>query len=108
MLGVVYSHAEDHKSNVPNKPTARIQNRPLTSTPQLPFKEHQIPSNRDHKALNRGTLGGLGIAPSTHWYLPEPLSSAGLTSKLATADPCWALEDPCCGGLDFKSLPTSS
>ena len=31
-----------------------------TSTPQLPFKTPQIPSNRDHKALNRGTLGGLG------------------------------------------------
>ena len=32
-----------------------------SSTPQLPFKEPQIPSNRDHKALNRGTLGGLGL-----------------------------------------------
>ena len=32
-----------------------------TSTPQLPFKIPQIPSNRDHKALNRWTLGGLGI-----------------------------------------------
>ena len=31
-----------------------------TSTPQLPFKETQIPFNRDHRALNRGTLGGLG------------------------------------------------
>ena len=31
-----------------------------TSTPQLPFKTPQIPSNRDHKALNRGTLVGLG------------------------------------------------
>ena len=31
------------------------------STPQLPFKIPQIPSNRDYKALNRGTLGGLGI-----------------------------------------------
>ena len=31
-----------------------------TSTPQLPFREPQIPSNRDHKALNRGTLLGLG------------------------------------------------
>ena len=31
-----------------------------TSTPQLPFKTPQIPSNRDHKALDRGTLGGLG------------------------------------------------
>ena len=29
--------------------------------PQLPLKEPQIPSNRDHKALNRGTLGGLGM-----------------------------------------------
>ena len=34
---------------------------PYTSTPQLPFKRPQIPSNRDHKALNRGTLGGVGI-----------------------------------------------
>ena len=33
-----------------------------TSTPQLPFKTPQIPSNRDHKALNRATLGGLGTA----------------------------------------------
>ena len=33
---------------------------PKSSTPQLPFKTPQIPSNRDHKALNRGTLGGLG------------------------------------------------
>ena len=32
-----------------------------TSTPQLPFKEPQIPSTRDHKAINRVTLGGLGI-----------------------------------------------
>ena len=33
-----------------------------TSTPQLPFKTLQIPSDRDHKALNAGALGGLGIA----------------------------------------------
>ena len=35
-----------------------------TSTPQLPFKRPHIPTNRDHKALNRGTLG---------WsrYIPE-------------------------------------
>ena len=32
----------------------------LCSTPQLPFEEPQIPSNRDHKALNRGTLEGRG------------------------------------------------
>ena len=31
-----------------------------TSTPQLPAKIPQIPSNRDHKALNGGTLGGGG------------------------------------------------
>ena len=29
---------------------------PTSSTPQLPFKTPQIPSNRDYKALNRGTL----------------------------------------------------
>ena len=28
--------------------------------PQLTLKRPQIPSNRDHKALNRGTLGGVG------------------------------------------------
>ena len=30
------------------------------SDPQLAFKRPQIPSNRDHKALNRGTLGDVG------------------------------------------------
>ena len=35
---------------------------PCISTPQLPFKEPQILSNRNHQA-NRGTLGGLGS-----WY----------------------------------------
>ena len=34
--------------------------KPPSSTPQLPFKIPQIPSNRDYKALNRATLGGLG------------------------------------------------
>ena len=32
-----------------------------TSTPQLPFKIPQIPSDRDYKAPNGGTLGGLGM-----------------------------------------------
>ena len=32
----------------------------INQHPQLPSKTPQIPSNRDHKALNRGTLGGLG------------------------------------------------
>ena len=31
-----------------------------SSTPQLRLKTRHIPTNRDHKALNRGTLGGLG------------------------------------------------
>ena len=41
----------------------RIENTRMysPSTPQLPFKKPQIESNRDHKALNRGTLGGLGL-----------------------------------------------
>ena len=38
--------------------------KPLSSKthhhPRLHFKTPQIPSGRDHKALNRGTLGGLG------------------------------------------------
>ena len=37
--------------------------RTLYQHPQLPFKRPQIPSNRDHKALNRAALGGLGT-----WY----------------------------------------
>ena len=35
----------------------------ITSTPSLPFKTPQIPSNGDHTALNRGTLGGQGTDP---------------------------------------------
>ena len=31
-----------------------------TSTPQLPIKRRQIPSNRDHKALNGGTFRASG------------------------------------------------
>ena len=44
-----------------------------TSTPQLPFKTPQTPSNRDHKALNRGTLRALGIYIYTYMY-PDPVS----------------------------------
>ena len=36
---------------------------PIPAPPQLPFKTPQVPSNRDCKALNRGTLGGLGTFP---------------------------------------------
>ena len=41
----------------------QFRNMPLiiVRIPQLPVKTPQIPSNRDHKALYRGTLGGLGI-----------------------------------------------
>ena len=34
----------------------------LMSTTQLPFNTPQIPPYRDHKALNSGTLGGVGKA----------------------------------------------
>ena len=40
-----------------------------TSTPQLPLKTPQIPSNRDQKALNRGPLGGLG---RYYFYIRRP------------------------------------
>ena len=42
----------------------------LPAPPNYPLR-HQIPSNRDHKALNRGTLGGLGRA----WVSGLKLSS---------------------------------
>ena len=45
----------------------------ITSTPQLPFKGPQIPSNGDHKALNGGTLGGAGRCKCRYKYiLPAP------------------------------------
>ena len=43
----------------------------VPAPPQLPFKESQIPSNGDHKALNRGTLGGLGRAWRWIWFLDQ-------------------------------------
>ena len=48
---------------------------PQPAPPQLPFKTPQIPSNRDHKALNRATLGGLGTGPQKSkpsFYQPGP------------------------------------
>ena len=45
--------------------------------PQLPFKEPQIPSNRDHKSLNKGTLGGLGRDPKCE--LRHQLRGIGLS-----------------------------
>ena len=34
------------------------QNAPTNQHPQLPFRRPQISSKREHKALNRSTLGG--------------------------------------------------
>ena len=39
----------------------RSKTMPYTSTRQPPVKIPRIPTNRDHKALNRGTSGGLGM-----------------------------------------------
>ena len=49
---------------------------PSTSTPKLPFEIPHIPRNRDHKALNRGTLGGLGTCSCClkHSVTPQALS----------------------------------
>ena len=41
-------------------PRVRRRSKVFSSTPQLPFKISQRPSNRDYKAPDRGTLGGLG------------------------------------------------
>ena len=40
------------------------------ATPQLPFKRPQTPSDRDHKALNRDTLAGLGKIRGTCLGVP--------------------------------------
>ena len=50
-----------------------------TSTPELPFKETQIPSNGVYKALKRGTLGGLGICRYVYLFAPN----VGLQEALA-------------------------
>ena len=46
--------SEIHSAGKPSQHPAMSQ---IPSTPQLLFKAPQIPSNRDHAALNRGTLG---------------------------------------------------
>ena len=43
-----------------NNTLLRLAYTSVDQQPQLSFKEPQIPSNREHKALNRGTLGGQG------------------------------------------------
>ena len=59
-LSFVYTpNGSEAKSSTPKEGIHLKQRlRFLTpSTPQLPCKTPQIPSNRDHKALNRATLG---------------------------------------------------
>ena len=43
---------------------------PTASTRQLPFKISHIATNRDHKALYRGTLGGLGSVYKSRYFGP--------------------------------------
>ena len=45
---------------IPKPLTRECQVYVTSSTPPLPFKIPQIPSNRGHKALKKGTLGGVG------------------------------------------------
>ena len=84
------SHTETPGSyHVWPKPTISIFGLPLpasTSTPQLPFKRPPMPSNRDHKALNRATLGGLAIYIYIYIHIP-------------TSRDCKALNRATLGGL---------
>ena len=54
-----------------------------TSTPQLPFKRPQIQSNRYHKALNRGTLGGLGKEASSKHGLSHDIMYAACLNSIS-------------------------
>ena len=59
-----------------------------SSTPQLPFKTPQIPSNSDHKTLDRGTLGVLDWYPKA-WNLEVlwmPLSCLWVPAEACTLD----------------------
>ena len=56
--------AEEHQLNA-KAGTKRNQQVSPPAPPQQPFKTPQIPSTRDHKALNRGTFGGLGMSRYT-------------------------------------------
>ena len=53
-----------------------------SSTPQLPFKIPHIPTNRDQKALNRGTLGGSGFRSSFQVVLIGDHGRPGLSFGL--------------------------
>ena len=41
----------------------------IPAPPNYPFRNPKIPSNRDHKALNGGTVGGRGTCPKKS-YVP--------------------------------------
>ena len=81
-----------------------VKQRPLpTSTPQLPFKRPQIPSNRYHKALNRGTLGSRKEAfISTH----RALCKVGRMKRARIGAPVSPTAPrPFTGGDRLESLP---
>ena len=49
----------------------------FTSTPQLPFKIPHKPTNRDQKALNRDTLGALGLVGTRRPQMWGVLGTSG-------------------------------
>ena len=63
--------------------SALTASRPRGTAPQLPFKTPQIPSNRDRKALNRGTLEGLA-STKTMWSLGLDMISNLIRSGVST------------------------
>ena len=62
-----------------------------TSTPQLPIKVPQIPSNRDQEALNRGTLGGGCWQEAAVGFVPSSSSmvGAGPLVQRSVSMPLW-------------------
>ena len=69
---------------------ALLKSQRLSTTPQIPFKIHHVPTNRDHKALNRGTWGGLGscFGLRSKWSCIGPVEALRMTvgsSQVPTA-----------------------
>ena len=66
------------------------------SSPQLPFKIAQIPANRDHKALNGGTMQGGGREPPQtrmeHQAGPWTCCRRALIALMSS--PCQGLDAP--------------
>ena len=93
-----------------------------TSTPQLSFKRPHIPSNRDHKALNRGTLGGLGICGGFQQYTQHAMAyiygsfawrqlPPNRASRFPIIIPCWLAlamhQDDDSAGMDELRFPAA-